>query len=221
METQIDYFKVLFTYFLAERKRKRVDEAHTFIAELQKIPFKGSAFAFQFARYIQLPAEPLLLQTKRSRFHVEDTNTINIIHRDITHKILQFLIEKCGKTPAVYIHGPQGVGKSHSLFEVVCELRRDPINRVLYIPDCGGWAATSPMEFLVHAIITAFVDDQEVVDTCLKLELTENGLRNLLVFLPEYCARAKMRLMAIFDQHNGLSLEVIVYTVSESNSSLN
>jgi len=32
------------------------------------------------------------------------------------------------------------MGKSHSLFEVVGLLRRDPKNRVIYIPDCGAWA---------------------------------------------------------------------------------
>ena len=66
---------------------------------------------------------------------------------------------------AVYIHGPRGVGKSYSLFEVVCHLRADPNNRVIYVPDCGGWSDNySPegiLKLLVQAICLAFCEDNE------------------------------------------------------------
>jgi Cdc6-like AAA superfamily ATPase len=83
-----------------------------------------------------------------------------VIHREITGKMLEFINKHHAKVPAVYIHGPQGVGKSCSLFEIVCQLNSDKSNRVIYIPDCGGWANDrEPLAILLDAICMAFAED--------------------------------------------------------------
>src|SRR5271163_588212 len=46
-------------------------------------------------------------------------------YREITRKMQEFIVS-CRGNPGVYIHGPRGVGKSYSLYEVVCTLRSDP-----------------------------------------------------------------------------------------------
>ena len=38
----------------------------------------------------------------------------------------------------VYLHGIQGVGKSHCLYYTAWQMSQDSSYRVAYIPDCGG-----------------------------------------------------------------------------------
>lgn len=212
-------------------KRKRIDDtevrnvAKHYALELQKIQMKGKLFNVQCPEYIALPVDPLLLETRRERFRVtKDVKTghgkeIRIIHREITNQLLSFLIEKHGnEVPAVYVHGPQGVGKSHSLLEVVCELRRDTKNRVLYIPDCGAWSETSGLgafDFLLSAIISAFIGDEDILGLCANLNIAveekwklEEEYWRVLMELPKYCSAKGLNLFAIFDQHNGLTPKV-------------
>ena len=72
-----------------------------------------------------------------------------------------FLQENYAKTPAVHVYGPQGIGKSHSLYQIVCQLKSDSTNRVIYIPDCAGWAYRSglELEFLLEVISRRYFDN--------------------------------------------------------------
>ena len=65
----------------------------------------------KFGEYMEYPALPSI--HKLMRFNVHN-GTVTIMNRQITAKLIQFLEAKYKEaTPAVYIHGPQGVGKSH------------------------------------------------------------------------------------------------------------
>ena len=112
---------------------------------------------------------------------------------------------------ALYINGPRGVGKSYSLFEVVCHLRADSKNRVIYIPDCGGWGGggrINALDLLIRAISFAFSEDDMIVDSCNTVPLEEQPICELLLYdIPEYCSHNQLNLYAIFDQHNGLTVQ--------------
>jgi Cdc6-like AAA superfamily ATPase len=124
---------------------------------------------------------------------VKDSNgKVQVMHRKITDELLNFILKNQSEGKrAVYVHGLQGVGKSHSLYEIVSELRGDEHNRVVYVPDCGGWGNTAgedTLEFLLTAIVTAFPNDEQVLDYCnSSVEFTENSFAKLLDFIPEYC----------------------------------
>ena len=99
--------------------------------------------------FVDLPFDFFMNYTKEFRFSIttkNDTQVVAVMHRQVTQDIYEFIVkrgyltkEQAPMVPALYIHGPRGVGKSYSLFEVVCLLREKPNNRVIYIPDCGGW----------------------------------------------------------------------------------
>ena len=151
---------------------------------------------------------------------IDNTSVVKVMHRKMTEDIYQFIVnrgfltkENVPMVPALYIHGPHGVGKSHSLFEVVCLLRNNPNNRVIYIPDCGGWLGSiDPVDFLLNNICYSFAEDTEVIELC-SLVKKEYDMKILLCdFLPKYCLRNNLQLYGIFDQHNALT--VLFYTSS-------
>jgi len=117
-------------------------------------------------------------KTKRTRFKIVD-NVLPMMHRKVTEDLLHFIKLHQSNTsiPAVYIHGPQGVGKSYSLCEVVCQLRSEKSNRVIYIPDYGGWGIgfdTEPLLILVEAICMSFTEDKEIMEMCYSIQLKED-----------------------------------------------
>jgi hypothetical protein len=60
----------------------------------------------------------------------------------------------------------------------VCQLRTEKNNRVIYIPDCGGWGtaggSTEPVLILVEAICMSFTEDKEIMAMCDSTELKED-----------------------------------------------
>jgi hypothetical protein len=146
------------------------------------------------------------------------------MHRNVCDELYQFVTYRDSKEPdeiflprfARYIHGPRGVGKSYCLYEVVCKLRSDPQNRVIYIVDCGGWAGnrnTIAIEKLIKAICVAFSGDNEVIERCNSVAFDEYIINTMLLnYLPQYCILHKLKLYAVFDQHNGLT--VLLYSSS-------
>jgi hypothetical protein len=134
--------------------------------------------------------------------------------RDRTKNLLEFLR---GKTKGAYLHGSQGVGKSHALYYAVCILRADPRNRVIYIPDCKTWSGTviNGIDFFLEAVVDAFHSDREVIDTLPvlnkidrptdRLQWESDFERFVKEFLPSYCESQGLFLFAVFDQHNGLT----------------
>jgi len=77
-------------------------------------------------------------------------------------------MKDCELTPkTVYLNGCMGVGKSHILAAVVCELRKSG-ERVLYLPDCEEFVS-APFSYLQYALAAAFADDANkllTIDTC-------------------------------------------------------
>ena len=78
-----------------------------------------------------------------ARFEREDNNEMFFIilekkleHLDTSLR-LQWLDEVETGHP-VYLHGIQGVSKSHCLYYTAWQMSKDPKYRVAYIPDCGG-----------------------------------------------------------------------------------
>jgi hypothetical protein len=88
-------------------------------------------------------------------------------------------------------------------------LRADSKNRVIYIPDCGGWGGEGPytaLDLLIRAICFAFNEDDEILQSCDTVPLEEKPIKELLNTIPKYCSRKQLNLFAIFDQHNGLTV---------------
>eukprot|EP00005_Dracoamoeba_jomungandri_P005817 CAMPEP_0174260474 /NCGR_PEP_ID=MMETSP0439-20130205/9732_1 /TAXON_ID=0 /ORGANISM="Stereomyxa ramosa, Strain Chinc5" /LENGTH=639 /DNA_ID=CAMNT_0015344725 /DNA_START=273 /DNA_END=2192 /DNA_ORIENTATION=- len=162
--------------------------------------------------YVTLPAHPLHSTTERTRFHIDhDTNTLQLLCRDLGGQILRSMMENNAQniSPALYIHGPQGVGKSHSLYEAVCALSQQDNNRVIYIPDCGAWSITNTnkeaFNFLLHAILLAFHADQQIVDLVRHGTYTVDFLSEFVYHrLPVFCQEHNLNLYIVFDQHNSI-----------------
>eukprot|EP01132_Coremiostelium_polycephalum_P001531 gene1531-1927_t len=97
--------------------------------------------------------------------------------------------------------GPAGIGKSHSLFQIVWQLRSDFNNRVIYIPDCGSWY-TSGQPYLY------FLDCCRVGLECAGDQFpvqvkTSDSKESFLVFLDyfdEHVKSHKLNVFFIFDQ---------------------
>jgi hypothetical protein len=153
-------------------KRKRFEDAISngsdFEKSLSKVNWQTTT------SFLTMPVYPLLQQTKRTRFLIVN-NGVPVMHRQITRNMLDFINNNYAKVPAVYIHGPQGVGKSYSLFENVCKLSADKSNRVIYIPDCGSWALSGeePLGILLEAIYVAFAEDKSLLQQVERTELNE------------------------------------------------
>lgn len=97
-----------------------------------------------------------------------DTDTPVTIDRSITQEMHKFIISHHGH-PAVCIYGPLGVGKSSSLYQVVCTLVSQPNNRVIYVPDCGFWGSLeqdTALYYLLECIKIAFPEDFDIVSKC-------------------------------------------------------
>jgi hypothetical protein len=174
---------------------------------------KNVTIASTIGQYTALPIFKLLASTSRTRFPVA-ADTVDLMHREVTTGLEKFLKDNRGQ-PAVYIHGPQGVGKSFSLYEIVCRFRSQANTRVVYIPDCGGWGALMQEEsadeavsFLLYAILLAFPDDASIEQLCLDCELEQQSVVALLKHLPIYCEKNGLELFAVFDQHNSLKPEL-------------
>ncbi len=138
--------------------------------------------------------------------------------RDLAAWLTQ-LLEK--REFASYIQGPQGVGKSHLLYEACLLLSAKPDCRIVYEHDCASWAslANTPVKgalYLLRSIGMAFAQDAEVLQLCkhftARVSLVsdavaaEDAVCN--VFLPqlgELCQRLKLKVFFVFDQHNSLT----------------
>eukprot|EP01132_Coremiostelium_polycephalum_P004525 gene4525-5641_t len=135
------------------------------------------------SNYFKLPLDPFSKITDRRRFEYVNDSLL-MMDRDVTKK-LQIKIETHMQNHCLYVRGPQGVGKSHSLYQSVIILRQNNNNRVIYIPDCQSWGnSPDPYEFMVQDSFTQFLED-----------------------LGEYCNQKFLSIFFIFDQHNGISIE--------------
>ena len=159
--------------------------------------------------FLELPLDPTFSETKRRRFITEDQKLPLIRREDPKQQIWNLISLRANalqKAPAVFITGPQGVGKSYSLYEVVCRLRSDQSNRVIYISDCAGWASFKPpTRFLIETVLFAFCQDPDVIEEWTSIKDDPDSILSSLRGLSNYCLKNSLNLYAVFDQHNGLT----------------
>jgi hypothetical protein len=77
----------------------------------------NTKFAVKDGEYFQLLAHYFLYKTSRTRFPGEGNSPVTLINKSKTKELYNFVTSHCGQL-GVYVHGPQGVGKSYSLYQV-------------------------------------------------------------------------------------------------------
>ncbi|KYQ92247.1 hypothetical protein DLAC_07094 [Tieghemostelium lacteum] len=156
---------------------------------------------------IQLfPKDPFTSNTPNSRYIFEN-NILCIIERDITKRLAEFIEATKKQQRTVYIHGPQGFGKSHSIYHIVSRLRSEN-NIVFYMPDCGTWdSARNPYFYFSEIIYYSFYlvnDDTFVNDYWRSKPFDQPNFEKFLEELGQHCNRQNYSLYFFFDQHNGI-----------------
>ena len=174
--------------------------------------------------YVTVRPHPSLWYSSRDRFVVKEGN-FTFMRRQGSRAIADWLFSLLSNSKfAAYIPGPQGVGKSHLLYEACLLLSARSECRVVYEHDCSSWADLgqdiigATLHFL-RSVAVAFADDAEVLSLCRStvsmvsicsstLE-AERAVCN--VFLPQLgdlCKRLNLKVFFVFDQHNSLTPEM-------------
>ncbi|KYQ88916.1 hypothetical protein DLAC_10497 [Tieghemostelium lacteum] len=152
------------------------------------------------------PKDPFTSNTPNSRYNFEN-NVLNIIEREITNRLAEFIDATKKTKRTVYIHGPQGFGKSYSIYQIISILRNDN-NIVFYMPDCGTWSsARNPYFYFSEIMYYSFYlvnDDTFVNDYWRSKPFNESNFENFLDELGQHCNRKQYSLYFFFDQHNGI-----------------
>ena len=176
--------------------------------------------------YVTLPPHPSLQYSARQRFVLDNgSGRFTFMRRQLSRTLADALLGFLdSRRPAAYIQGPQGVGKSHLLYEAAVLLSLISGCRVVYEHDCASWAgyADKPVEatlYWLRTVAMGFSGDGPVLDLC--REFTEkiatmtdpadagSAVRNM--FLPrlgDLCARLELKVFFVFDQHNSLTPEM-------------
>jgi len=177
-------------------------------------------------RYATVSPHPSLQYSARQRFVLDNgsgrfTFMRRQLSRTLASELLGFLDSR---KPAAYIQGPQGVGKSHLLYEAAVLLSLTPGCRVVYEHDCASWAGYAEKRveatlYWLRTVAMGFSGDGPVLDLC--REFTEkiaimtdptdagSAVRNqFLPHLGDLCARLKLKVFFVFDQHNSLTPEM-------------
>jgi len=121
--------------------------------------------------YVTLPQHPSLRFSTRRRFPLEGDN-VTFMRRTQSREIADMLLDQLKKKEfATYIQGPQGVGKSHMLYEAALLLSTSPGCRVVYEHDCASWANLDGLSvkgtlYFVRLVAMAFAGDHEVLELC-------------------------------------------------------
>ena len=171
--------------------------------------------------YATVPPHPSLQYTARRRFALHGGNFTFMRRqgsRDLVAWLIQ-LLELCEF--AAYLQGPQGVGKSHLLYEACLLLSAKLDCRVVYEHDCSSWAnlANTPVTaalYFLRSIAMAFAEDTEVLQLCKQFTASVSTVSDAVAaedavcndFLPrlgELCNRLNLKVFFVFDQHNGLT----------------
>src|ERR1700722_4022127 len=79
-------------------------------------------FAEKAGDPVILPAHNSLFDTSRHRFVINKHGKLELLHRSSIEEVYEFLLKN--SESQLYVHGPQGVGKSHALYYAVCALRK-------------------------------------------------------------------------------------------------
>jgi len=187
--------------------------ARFFLDELSKVPKNetGNDFKPDEHGFVVVPAHPRLPTAKQSeRFEISKKKTVTLMQRKKIYELKTWIQTIGSQKGSLYVHGLQGVGKSHALYYIVCLLRATTTNntRVIYIPDCANWGCGGEnrwYSFLRDSILDAFCNDEEIVEMCETSNSNDEMHELFLNQVPQWCSENSIKLYAIIDQHNSLS----------------
>ncbi|EGG13706.1 hypothetical protein DFA_11467 [Cavenderia fasciculata] len=162
-----------------------------------------------------IPEDSFSKSIQGDRFAFQNDKQVKIVIRDISKKLEDFICSSFrDRKREVYIQGPQGFGKSHSIYQVVYRLRLNPKNIVVYIPDCLGWARSiNAYTFLISSMVNAvsFVQDEEDLVTFsqfLRNQTIPQSLGPLKYLISDAFkswSEKGYQVCWFFDQYNGLT----------------
>jgi hypothetical protein len=185
--------------------------------------------------YVTVPPHPSLQFSSRRRFPLAG-GSLTFLRRQESRVLAAWLMEELRKQEfAAHIYGPQGVGKSHLLHEVVLLLTEQSDCRVVYEHDCASWAGLANMPikatlYWLRSVAMAFAQDPEVLGLCRQFIERVSVMTDIVAaedavcnsFLPQLgdlCKRLKLKVFFVFDQHNSLTPEMrtkFPYSLPES-----
>ena len=185
--------------------------------------------------YVTVPPHPSLQFSSRCRFLL-DGDSFTFMRRQGSRDIADWLLVLLSrKMFAAYFQGPQGVGKSHLLYEMVLLLTEQSDCRVVYEHDCASWAGLANMPikatlYWLRSVAMAFAQDPEVLGLCRQFIERVSVMTDIVAaedavcnsFLPQLgdlCKRLKLKVFFVFDQHNSLTPEMrtkFPYSLPES-----
>ena len=185
--------------------------------------------------YVTVPPHPSLQFSSRCRFLL-DGDSFTFMRRQGSREVADWLLVLLSrKMFAAYIQGPQGVGKSHLLYEVLLLLTAQSDCRVVYEHDCASWAGLANMPikatlYWLRSVAMAFAQDPEVLGLCRQFIGSVSLMADIVAaedavcrsFLPQLgnmCKRLKLKVFFVFDQHNSLTPEMrtkFPYSLPES-----
>ena len=186
-----------------------ITKSHDFLASLLQEPLKSQLQNPVPGTYVRLPIATFTTATPRFSIVVEN-GLIPIIQRQSFIDLKAFIEGSFQST--IYVHGPQGFGKSFALYHLVCTLCLSSHNRVLYVSDCAVFNKR-PYDNIFKALTAAFSRDQEFLATLLP-SFKDQSWQEIVDHISHYCDNhkldgkaASLTFYAIFDQHNGLKVE--------------
>lgn len=127
-----------------------------------------------------------------------------MVEREEIQKIEDEII---GREPGlIYVYGPQGVGKSYSLYHFVCKQKKEQKSRVMYLPNCLV-LKINPYQHIFKAILSAFSSDNEFIEKYFEfLSLVDELkiLQKLFELINQYCETNQISFYVVIDQFNSL-----------------
>ena len=129
------------------------DEVQTFANESQRALSSITIPASPASVYLPL-VSPTALQ---DCFEVLDNSVFILVRNSYARLKEEFESQPRG---ALYVHGPIGIGKSHMLYLLAAEYRKNPKEyRATYINNCASWKRLDAVEYLLSELVTTFHDD--------------------------------------------------------------
>ena len=135
----------------------------------------------------------------------DDSRKRGILYRpEIVNEIIAKVQENLSKPVSLglFISGPQGIGKSHSIVNVIRKLQSTGDYLVTFVPDCGNWKTSDD---LIEAICASIGTTSAA--TCIGIRKSGND-RGVVLQLIEDVAKglekANKQWVFVFDQINSL-----------------
>jgi len=165
--------------------------------------------------FLSLPKHPSLQSKERFRESHDRDGRVVLMRRKLATEIIREIVDLGTKDDnRLFVHGAQGVGKSHALYDAVCSLMEYPQWRVIYVNDCAAWNHTFSLHnlspsyhYLLKMIATGFhpKNDEEIWELCRKARSPADVETLVFDLIPKYCQKGGLKFAFVFDQHNGIT----------------